>query len=601
MPNPSTSSATTTFELSGVSTIDPLLNPDLEKWAATGHDVELTYSFPWLGGALAYWQSPYSANSEPYAQTCIAMNATQRAAAANALQTWADVAALTFSPVVESEHNAGDFRFAFSSAVGSGIWGWSRYPDSYWACSADIWINPSIAAQSDWTTSSYNYFALVHEIGHGLGLKHPGNYNASGGDTPGPYLPADLDFRNYTVMSYINSKFFFFDQADNQYIIVYPEGPMVYDIAAIQYLYGANNNFRSGDDRYGFDPLIPFYYSIWDAGGNDTLDLSNFSTNCDIDLIPGHYSSIRYSNEEASSSVYDGTNNLGIAFGAIIENAIGGSGNDTIIGNTASNLLEGGPGNDRLNGGAGNDILTGGDGTDTALFSGNSLEYFITVDPATSLYEVVDSIANRDGRDTISQAEYFLFANITLRASDSVSDIYPQLTPMVRNGIEIMPERYNGPATAAGGVPIHFQYLSDSSNDVLMGTAYNDFINMGGGDDAVNAGAGNDVIDGGLDSNFLTGGAGTDIFFSDGRADTVTWSTITDWYSGEQLSVWGWHPETSKTVEWVWSGAAGYKGLTMHADLNGDGTIDTSVTFSGIVSKSQLPAPQEFDGLLWFT
>ena len=177
----------------------------------------------------------------------------------------------------------------------------------------------------------------------------------------------------------------------------------------------------------------------------------------------------------------------------------------------------------------------------------------------------------------------------------------PILTPMLRNGISVMPERYSGPATAAGGAAIHFQYIGDSTGEVVIGTPYNDFINVAGGVDAVNAGAGNDVIDGGTGSNFLTGGAGTDIFFSDGRGGVTTWSTITDWQAGEQLSVWGWHPGTSRIVEWTQAGAAGYEGLTMHADLNGDGTIDTSVTFTGITSQSQLPTPLEFEGLLWFT
>ena len=602
MPNPSLSSPTATFELSGISTLDPLLNPNHEKWAgSSGGDVALTYSFPWAEGAAAYWQSPYSLDSEPYAAVHIALNAAQRVAAANALQTWADVAALTFTLVAESESNAGDFRIAFSSAVGSGIWGWSRYPNSYWACSADIWINPSIATQSDWTTTSYNSFALIHEIGHGLGLKHPGNYNASGGTTPGPYLPVELDSRSYTVMSYISSKFYFFDSTHNQYFIVYPQGPMVYDIAAIQYLYGANNNYRTGDDHYDFDPSTPFYSSIWDAGGNDTVDLSNFTTNCDIDLTPGHYSSIRYSNEGVASSMYDGTNNLGIAFGVIIENATGGSGNDIIIGNTASNLLDGGPGNDRLTGGASNDTLNGGDGTDTALFSGNFAEYFITFNQATSRYTVVDNIANRDGSDSLNQVEYLLFADFSVKTADALSGVFPLLTPMVRNGLLVMPERYNGPATASGGAPILFQFIGDSSNEVVIGTANNDFLNLAGGIDAVNAGEGNDILDGGTDSNFLTGGAGTDIFFTEGRGGGTTWSTITDWQAGEQLSVWGWILGTSRIVEWTRAGATGYEGLTMNADMNGDGTIDTSITFTGIASQSQLPTPLEFDGVLWFT
>ncbi len=174
------------------------------------------------------------------------------------------------------------------------------------------------------------------------------------------------------------------------------------------------------------------------------------------------------------------------------------------------------------------------------------------------------------------------------------------IPPMMRNGVETAPEVYTGPATAAGGEPINFQYIGDGTNEVLIGTAHNDFINVAGGMDAVDAGAGNDVIDGGTGSNFILGGAGIDIFFSDGRGGQTTWSTIVDWQTGEQLSVWGWTPGTSRIVAWVQAGAAGYEGLTMHADLNGDNVIDTSVTFTGIAAQSQLPTPLQFDGVLWF-
>ena len=172
--------------------------------------------------------------------------------------------------------------------------------------------------------------------------------------------------------------------------------------------------------------------------------------------------------------------------------------------------------------------------------------------------------------------------------------------PMMRNGEPVEAEEYTGPATGAGGEPLAYQYIGDGADEVLIGTGSNDFINVTGGTDAVDAGAGNDVIDGGTGSNFLTGGEGTDIFFVDGRGGQTTWSTITDWEEGEQLSVWGWTPGTSQIVFWMQAGAPGYEGLTMHADLNGDAVIDTSVTFTGIVSQSELPAPLEFDGLLWF-
>ena len=68
--------------------------------------------------------------------------------------------------------------------------------------------------------------------------------------------------------------------------------PMLYDIAAIQYLYGANTNTRSGNDTYTFDADKPFIKTIWDGGGTDTIDASNQQYQAIIDLREGHFSSI---------------------------------------------------------------------------------------------------------------------------------------------------------------------------------------------------------------------------------------------------------------------------------------------------------------------
>ncbi len=425
MPNPSHSSATSIFVSSEVSTIDPLLNESFQKWSAGSFSqVALTYSFPWSNGVTAYWQEPtYSQVQEQLAANHFCLNAAQIVAATDALQAWADVAALTVTEVIETTDDVGDFRFAFSSAVGNGVWGYSSYPNNYWANAADVWINPSVATESDWNDGSYNMLALIHETGHGLGLKHPGNYDALGGGTPPPYLPENLDYRTYTVMSYNSRNFWYLYPGQSQYTGVYPSTPMVYDIAAIQYLYGANNNYHTGDDTYRFDPLTPFYRTIWDAGGNDTLDVSNFSTRCDIDLTPGHYSSIRYIATGTIADLYDGTDNLGIAFGALIENAVGGSSADTLTGNNLNNMLAGGGGNDTLNGEAGNDILDGGDGVDAAVFSGNFIEYIIHYDTGTFIYVIQDKVTDRDGRDSAFQIEYFTFTDVTLLATDAASDL----------------------------------------------------------------------------------------------------------------------------------------------------------------------------------
>ncbi|EAT58714.1 Ig-like domain-containing protein [Chlorobium ferrooxidans] len=410
MPTPFTSSATTTFSLSGLTTLDALLSTELQKWSAgSNSSVSLSYSFPWTTNSTPVWQAEYSDMLEQEASEHFGLTAAQIAEVNHALQTWADVALLNFTEVADDPDSVGDFRLAFSSAV-DGYWGWCYFPDSTWASAGDVWINPLFATGSSWTSGSFNYYSLIHETGHGLGLKHPGNYSEGSSSTE-IYFPASLDYRNYSVMSYNDFQTWFFDTSLQEYIAVVPETPMVYDIEAIQYLYGTNNNYRTGNTTYTFDPATPFYKSIWDSGGTDTIDISNFSTDCTIDLTPGSYSTLHYINTGTRSDLYDGSNNLGIAFGVTLEMVNGGSGNDTIKGNRAGNSLYGGSGNDTVTGGAGDDILNGGDGTDKAVYSGNFSDYSISYDGATDTYTITDKSADRDGSDRVSGFEQFQFAD----------------------------------------------------------------------------------------------------------------------------------------------------------------------------------------------
>jgi serralysin len=137
---------------------------------------------------------------------------------------------------------------------------------------------------------------------------------------------------------------------------------------------------------------------------------------------------------------------------------------------------------------------------------------------------------------------------------------------------------------------LEYQLLGNNqTGDVIIGSLGNDFMNLLGGDDAANGGMGDDVLDGGTGSNFLTGGGDNDTFFLDGRGGNVTWSTITDFNFGDQINIWGWTSGISKQVFALENqGADGYKGATFHYDLNNDGLIDTSITFTGI-ALSQVP------------
>jgi len=289
----------------------------------------------------------------------------------------------------------------------------------------------------------------------------------------------------------------------------------------------------------------------------------------------------------------------------------GGAGNDTLYGGDGNDTLMGDVGNDQLFGDAGSDGLLGGDGNDTLtggisddLLDGSLGTDWAILNEATGQCGFAEAgglllVNGPDGADVLSSIENLRFANgdftmASLRLSVTIATLtYAQSGTGLPASKAATP--YSGPVDT-----LRFQYLGSASGESVVGTVSNDFINTLGGDDAANGGAGDDVLDGGTGSNFLSGGAGRDDFFLDGRGGTTTWATITDWSAGERLSVWGWRPGVSK-VQWVDSaGAPGWTGVTMHGDLDGNGVIDTSVTWTGL-SRSQLPTPLEFDGLLWFT
>jgi hypothetical protein len=380
-----------------------------------------------------------------------AMTFAQQQATRAALDAWAAVANLTF---VETA-GGGQLRFGTNDQSGdnSSAYAYLPEPGAAWVA---LYLNNRGYYNSVFTPGSFGPAVLLHEIGHTLGLKHPGDYDSAGGSVDGPFLPTATDNTDYTVMSYHQSAAF-----NGRYDVT----PMLYDVQAIQYLYGANMGYRTGDDVYAFGsgqaPVC-----VWDAGGNNTFDFSACIGATQIDLRAG-----------AFSGTASGLANVSIAYNVSIRNVLTGAGGSSVTLNDAGNVMKGGSGADVVRVGAGDDMINTGDGEDTVVFSGLFASYSIM----RTAEEV--RIAGQ-GLDVLSGVELLQFADMRVNVADLA---------------------LRGPS---GGT---------SGNDMLQAAPGNEFVDGGAGLDTLvyggargsytvrASGKGYTVTDGGGSVDVLTG------------------------------------------------------------------------------------------------
>ena len=196
------------------------------------------------------------------------------------LQYYSELTGLTFqqvNPGGTSDNASILFGNYTSTTDGSGAFAYYPGSTAPTSASGDVWLNTTYVSSTLLPAGSYSFFTLMHEVGHALGLSHPGLYNAAAGVSITYANNAQFlqDSRQYSVMSYFN------ESNTGASSGGYADTPMLFDVAALQLIYGANTQTRNGDTVYGFNStLAGTVYdfttnttpaiTIWDGGGNDT-------------------------------------------------------------------------------------------------------------------------------------------------------------------------------------------------------------------------------------------------------------------------------------------------------------------------------------------
>jgi serralysin len=443
-----------------------------------------------------------------------------------------------------SGSGSGTIRLANTDDPGTA---YAYYPSSG-SSGGDAFFGPS----GDFPTiGNYDYHTIIHELGHALGLKHGQETTVYGA------LPSSTDSMEYSVMTY---KSYVGDDNGgyNNETWGYAQTFMMYDIAALQYMYGADYTTNAGNTTYRWDPLTGdttidgqlaldpggnrIFMTVWDGGGVDTYDLTAYTTDMTVNLQAGGYSKF----SDAQRAYLGGGPNGGYARGnvfnallyngdtrSLIENVWAGSGDDNITGNEAANQIKGGggadslygldgadtlygqDGNDFMKGGGGADLLYGGSGNDTLGSDLGGLDTLYGEGGDDYLYAVdgFDSIDGGSGVDTLDTTSFdgAYVVNLTTGTSNYGGETFLNIENLYTG---------DGNDTLIGSVAANL-LNGGVGNDSAVGGDANDTLQGAAGDDTLVGEYGDDVLDGGAGNDSLLGGAGNDSMVGGDGADTL--------------------------------------------------------------------------------
>lgn len=271
-----------------------------------------------------------------------------------------------------------------------GVKGTSYYGSSHVPYSTENYEKIQVFSLAEKLNSTdpgtYGFKAILHELGHALGLKHPHD-----GDT---VLPDSLDNYKNTVMTYNGLGTSYLDIGE-------------LDKITLEYLYGTADSFRQiKGDFYGET------FVISGTGQSDTLIGVPGQT-----LIEADKGNDEVYGRSDNDTLIGGDGNDTILGQGGDDYIMGGSGHDTLRGQTGNDELFGGHHQDLLEGGSGNDLLFGGTGNDT-LFGETGNDSLFGDDGS----DVLNGGAGQDRLEGGANADIFVFSPTGSNETDVIID-----------------------------------------------------------------------------------------------------------------------------------------------------------------------------------